>query len=54
MLGKEIHIQKAYTFLYPLVGKEVIDKDISASKPTFKCCKNVFEILATKEEGHSQ
>lgn len=53
-LGEEIHIQEAYTFLYPLVGREVINNDISPSRPTSKCSNNVFEISATKEKGHSQ
>lgn len=47
-LGEEIHIQQAYTFLYPLVGRKVSKKDISPSKPTSKCSKNVFEIFGNE------
>jgi hypothetical protein len=48
-LGEEIHIQEVDTFLYLLVGKNVINKDLSPSRPTFKFSKNVFEILVAKE-----
>jgi hypothetical protein len=35
-LGGEIHIQDVNTLLYPLVSREVIDKDISQTNLTFK------------------
>jgi hypothetical protein len=35
-LGGEIHIQDVDTFLYPIIGREVIDKDISPTKLTSK------------------
>ncbi len=43
--GGEIHIQDVDTLLYPLVGKEVINKDISPVRPASKQSKNAFEIL---------
>ncbi len=48
-LGGEIHIQDVNTLLYPLVSREVIDKDISRTKLAFKWNKNTFEILIEKE-----
>jgi hypothetical protein len=35
-LGEEIHIQDVDTLLYPIVGREVINKDISPTKPASK------------------
>jgi hypothetical protein len=35
-LGGEIHIQDVDTFLYLIIGREVIDKDISPTKPASK------------------
>ncbi len=52
-LGGEIHIQDIDTLLYPLVGKEVINKDISLVRLASKQSKNAFEILVEKE-GHSR
>ncbi len=45
-LGEEIHIQDVDTLLYPIVGREVINKDISPTKPASKWSENKFEILA--------
>ncbi len=35
-LGEEIHIQDVDTLLYLIIGRGVIDKDISPTKPTSK------------------
>ncbi len=38
-LGGEIHIQDVDTLLYPIIGREVIDKDISPTKLASKRSK---------------
>jgi hypothetical protein len=52
-LGGDIHIQDANIILYLLIGRKVINKDMSPIIPTSKQSKNTFEILV-EEEGHSQ
>ncbi len=52
-LGGEIHIQDVDIILYPLISREVINKDISPIRLTSKQSKNTFEIMVEKER-HSQ
>ncbi len=52
-LGGEIQIQDADIILYPLIGREVINKDISPTRLASKQSKNTFEIMVEKER-HSQ
>jgi hypothetical protein len=52
--GKLNQIKDPTSLLYSMVGKEVIDIDISPPRPTTKRHKNSFEILAVREGQHSK
>ncbi len=53
-MGRQLHIFDPTKFLYPMIGRDMIDKDLSPPRLITKRSMNIFEVLAEKERSSQQ